>query len=253
MLLAMKVSDAHIPGVIRTMRIRSYAREDVLIPGGIKPDAWHMIITGMVSATVPSENGRLPINIFGSYAWFGEQSILSNSASYLEYSCVTEVQLLSIPAQNLLDLSALDVGFSEHLTRLVAWRAQRYSEMLVLMKLGNTATRLVVGLAQFAEALVSRSSRPATDGINGGVLMPVKQEFVARLCGLSRTMFSAYIQQLESHGWIRIHYGNLELLSIEIWRRVARRLGSQSFSLVKLDMEGLLNEFALAAQERNGF
>ncbi len=93
----------------------------------------------------------------------------------------------------------------------------------MLMKLGNPCLRVVMGLAQFAEALAYRSERPPTVAFGEGVEIPIAQTTLASLCGVSRTLFSEDVQQLAQQEWLKLHYGKLEILNIATWLRFARR------------------------------
>ena len=64
------------------------------------------------------------------------------------------------------------------------------------MKLGNPCLRVVMGLAQFAEALSYRAERPPTIGFGEEGCSTVPQNTLASLCGVSRTLFQNIL-----HSW----------------------------------------------------
>jgi CRP/FNR family cyclic AMP-dependent transcriptional regulator len=124
----------------------------------------------------------------------------------------------------------------------MAWRVHKTSETLMLMKLGNPCLRVVMGLSQFAEALAYRSDRPPTIGFGEGVEIPVSQGVLASLCGVSRTLFSEYVQQLANSGWLKISYGKLEILSVTTWHTFAHRQRERNLSNISPTVEELLEE-----------
>jgi hypothetical protein len=80
--------------------------------------------------------------------------------------------------------------------------------------------RLVMGLAQFAQAQSLQAADWAPDG--DVVDIPIGQDKMAALCGVSRTLFSAGLQHLAKAGWVKVRYGAIELQSALAWRIFAQ-------------------------------
>jgi CRP-like cAMP-binding protein len=152
-----------------------------------------------------------------------------------------------MPAAVLWELFDTEPGFARYIARLEAWRAQKKTEMLILMKLGNPCLRVVMGIAQFAQALVSRSERPVTEGMDGGIAIPVTQAVMAAMCGVSRAVFSEYVQPLAANGWLTISYGRIELLSITTWHQFYKLRRTQPTTHTNPTMEELLTELHRAS------
>ncbi|MDT7514189.1 Crp/Fnr family transcriptional regulator [Rhodoferax mekongensis] len=202
---------------------------------------WMFIIQGLVSASVPTTNSEsTPISVYGRGAWFGEQSIINRKPSFADYVCLTATEVLTLPAAQFDQLFVTEPNFARFVAKLMAWRVQKTSETLTLMKLGNPCMRVVMGLAQFAEALAYRSDRPPTIGFGEGVEIPIPQNTLASLCGVSRTLFSEYVQQLAQHGWLKLSYGKLEILSIHTWHAFARSQREDSVNKLNASIQELL-------------
>jgi CRP-like cAMP-binding protein len=196
---------------------------------------------GLVSAAIPTTNSdSTPISIYGKGAWFGEQSIINRKPSFADYVCLTPTEVLSLPASTFDELFLQEPAFARHVAKLMAWRVQKTSETLTLMKLGNPCLRVVMGLAQFAEALAYRSDRPPTIGFGDGVEIPIAQNTLASLCGVSRTLFSEYVQQLAQAEWLKLSYGKLEILNVSTWHRFARRQREDGVSSLSPSIAELL-------------
>ncbi|MDH4450451.1 MAG: Crp/Fnr family transcriptional regulator [Rhodoferax sp.] len=205
---------------------------------------WMFIIQGLVSASVSTGNSdATPISIYGKGAWFGEQSIINRKASFADYVCLTPTEVLTLPATQFDQLFAVEPNFARFVAKLMAWRVQKTSETLSLMKMGNPCMRVTMGLAQFAEALAYRSDRPPTIGVGDGIEIPIPQNTLAALCGVSRTLFSEYVQQLASHGWLALSYGKLEILSISTWHAFARSQREHGANHLNANMDDLLLRF----------
>jgi len=209
---------------------------------------WSMVISGLVVATVPGEGGReMPLNIYGINAWFGEQSIINQKATYLQYEALSDTELLCLRKEDFLELITIDPEFSMYVTRLMAWRVEFHSNMLMLMRAGSAHVRVVMGLAQLAEALATQSARPPTIGLDGGFTIPVKQAILARLCGVSRGVFSDCIQELERSGWVLVSYGTLELKEIDAWRRFMQHMRAAEIDVSSASIQTLLKLLSSSA------
>lgn len=232
------------------VKISSYEEGHVIYLKGAKPDAWKFIISGLVAESVDSPHGTLmPISIYSEGAWFGEQSIVNENPSYADFVCISPTEVMSIASETVVQLMAAQPGFVLYLTRLMAWRSQQTSEMLTLIKFGSPCLRVVMGLSHFAEELTFHA--PQTDARNPqrGVEIPVKQKLLADLCGVSRTIFSEYVQKLASKGWLRISYGKLEILSVRNWLEFSDKQRARKFNNLNPSFPELMTELAGNADE----
>jgi CRP-like cAMP-binding protein len=236
----------------RVVKVHAFAPGTKMWSKGGEVPYWRYIIEGLVAASMPTTTcASTPISIYGKGAWFGEQSIINRKPSFADYVCLTETQVLSLPAARFDTLFEQQPEFARHVAKLMAWRAQKTSETLTLMKLGNPAMRVVMGLAQFAEALAYRSERPPTIGFGDGVELPVAQNTLAALCGVSRTLFSEYVQQLAQREWLALSYGRLEIMNIATWHRFARRQRENSFNALNPTITELLDLMAQLGEMRD--
>lgn len=235
-------------GVAFRLSLKSFDAQDVIWTKGCEVESWQFIVSGLVAAAARTDDARsVPIAIYSAGSWFGEQPILNRMPSHLEYMCLAPTEVLTMPMAVLWQLFNTEPGFARYIARVAAWRAQKKAEMLVLMKLGNPCLRVVMGIAQFAEALVSRSERPATEGLDGGIAIPATQAVIAAMCGVSRAVFSEYVQPLAAHGWLAISYGQIELQSVGTWHRFYRIRRMQPTTRTNPTMEELLVELHRAS------
>lgn len=225
------------------VKVHSFEAGSVIWAKGSEVQSWQYIVDGLVAAAIPTTNSQsTPISIYGKGSWFGEQPIINRKPSYAEYVCLVDTEVLALPATHFDQLFVDDAGFARHVAKLMAWRVQKTSETLMLMKLGNPCLRTVMGLAQFAEALAYRSDRPPTIPFGVGVEIPIPQTTLASLCGVSRTLFSEYVQQLAAASWLKISYSKLEILQISAWLGFASRQRERNFSNLNPSVAELLAE-----------
>lgn len=232
------------------VKVSSYDEGHVIYLKGAKPDAWKFIISGLVAESVDSPHGSLmPISIYSEGTWFGEQSIVNEIPSYADFVCISATEVMSIASGAVLELMTAQPDFVLYLTRLMAWRSQQTSEMLTLIKFGSPCLRVVMGLSHFAEELTFQSLRAECPNSNVAVEIPVKQKLLADLCGVSRTIFSEYVQKLASEGWLRISYGKLEIQKVHNWIEFSNKQRARKFNNLNPSFPELLTELAGNADE----
>lgn len=232
----------------QTVKVQSFTSGHVVGPKGGEVLHWQYIIEGLVAESIPTSNSAsTPISIYGKGAWFGEQPIINRKPSYAQYVCLVPTEVLMLPAATFNELFLQDANFARYVAKLMAWRVQKTSETLMLMKLGNPCLRVVVGLAQFAEALAYRSSRPPTIGLGEGVQIPIAQGTLASLCGVSRTLFSEYVGQLAAQGLLKVSYGKLEILESHIWHVFAHRQRENAINQPNPSWEDVLADLRACA------
>lgn len=238
------LSESTAQQVVPLVKVQSFEAGSKMWAKGSEVHYWQYIMGGLVSAAIPTTNSEsTPISIYGKGAWFGEQSIINRKPSFADYVSLTASEVLCMPAATFDALFLQEPNFARSVAKLMAWRVQKTTETLTLMKLGNPCLRVVMGLAQFAEALAYRSERPPTVTFGEGVEIPVSQTTLASLCGVSRTLFSEYVQLLAQHEWLALHYGKLEILKISTWLRFARRQRDDSVNTLNPTMPELLALF----------
>ena len=207
-------------------------------------DAWCFLISGMVVGTSPRMSGqRLPMTLHGPQAWFGEVPILNDEPTVLDYVCATDVQLIRMPVLTFRHAVSTDPGFSAHILRTTARHAQLQMDLIISLKVDSPTMRTVLGMAQIAEALFASVEGQET------LAIPIKQSLVAAICGVSRTMLSHYLQGLQLAGWVRVHYGRLELVSPRAWVRLARTIHRHRLFDRQVTIGEMVHELEQAGQE----
>ncbi len=142
--------------------------------------------------------------------------------------------------------------FAQHLLGELSSQIRQQNNQLIVNKCSNSALRVIGGLALCAEGLclqaeASESLPPPEDD---SLMLPLSQQMIARLCGVSRTLFSEYIGQLEQGNWVRLQYRGVELQNLSAWRGVFVRLHSHQVWRRNPPVEALLSLLAECAADR---
>ncbi len=243
-------SKTRLLGVLPHLTLTSFEVGESLWNKGHSVQSWGCIVTGYVAASTPIKGGKnLPVHIYGPQAWIGEQPLLNKQPTQFEYTCLTPVDVIGIPKKYFDQAILEEPDFVRFIATHLAWRAQQQSEMLMLMRLGSSPLRVIMGLAQFAEALGVGSESASIDINKSTVDIPITQNQIAALCGVSRTLFSEYLQHLARAGWLKVRYGGIELQSVETWRIFARKQRESPWLESRASLLELLEDMNLAQAE----
>ena len=215
------LSDYACEKLYNLVSIKSYDRDDAINTQGNSNDYLIMVISGIVAPSVAvSDKVTSPIEIYAPGTWFGENSIIKSQLDQTNYRCLAPAELLRIPATEVRHYLDAEPRFAEFLSRSVAAKLQRSSEMLMLIKYYGPAARVVLGLAKIAEYLYeSRTVNSELESVEK-IDICVTQEKLAMYLGVSRTLFSEYVGKLQAAGWLDTHYKRLTLHNIPVWKKV---------------------------------
>jgi hypothetical protein len=107
-----------------------------------------------------------------------------------------------------------------------------------------------MGLALYAEAAGDLPPDQMVEDQARAVDLPIGQHQIAALCGVSRTLFSEYIQHLARAGWLTLRYGGIQIQSVDTWRIFARRQRDKQWVQSRPSIAALLLDMASAQAER---
>ena len=245
LLRGVRLSEARIRHVLPQLAIRSFDEGALIWAKGRSVQAWNCVMSGYVAGAVPVQrNGRIPLHVYGPDAWFGEQALLDGQPSDLDYVCLTPVEVIGMSQPCLQEAVRAEPDFSGALLQLMSCRARHHTGMLAVMRTACSSLRLVMGLAQFAQAQSMQAEAPGPD--SDVVDIPIGQDQIASVCGVSRTLFSEGLQHLARAGWVKVRYGALELQFAQAWRGFAQSQRESLSINSRPSMAELLNGLARA-------
>lgn len=242
LLKSASLSDERAVRMLQVAQSETFAVDQVIWPKGASLQPWTFIISGLVCAGIPdADGGHKPVNIYGADTCFGEDSLLTGQASQVQYVSLTPVRVLCIPYAEALDAFEQDAQFSRYMARLVVWREQHHVEMLSLMLIGNPTLRVVMGLALFAESMLSSSSHLPHFEFDDTLELPLKQAVLAAMCGVSRGIFSVAVKQLAAAGWLNLNYATVNVCHIKAWSLFLRTYRQNRLNVLNPSMPELLS------------
>lgn len=222
------MSDSTALSILPQMKLTSFSSGSIIWPKGHLIDSWNLVITGLIAQFSLGESGQsMPVHVYGTGSWFGEESIINHVPSAIGYECLTDISAITLPKEVIFRLLEQDIGFNENFSRNAVARLRHKTEVLALQKNGKPCMKVVLGIAQIVDALIAEHDfGKELSQLN----IPIAQGVLATVCGVARTAFSNHLLQLEKIGWIEISYGKLDILQLKQWQDLLARYRSSRLS-----------------------
>jgi CRP-like cAMP-binding protein len=181
-------------------------RGEMLFRQGDAPGGLYAVLRGSLKASTLREDGREAIlGVIEPGTWFGEISLIDSLPRTHDATAIGACELLVLPHEAFHALMERPV-FARAVASLLATRLRMMYSMMEDATLRSTRARVVRRLLLLArgDAAMSSAVRPR---------IPVSQEALAMMLGISRQTLSKELKQLEALGAIHIGYRSIELLS----------------------------------------
>lgn len=185
-------------------RLRAYADGQAVYRGGDAPDGLYALVAGRMRLATVQEDGREVVILHaGPGHWFGEVSMVDGLPRGQTAVARGESVVLHLPAEAFARIVEADprrwAHFAGILSRHLRQATHYLGEVLALPTPQRTA-RLLALLCRLEEGAGS-----------GPVLLPLSQEDLAGMLGLSRQTANRALRRLEAAGLVRRGYGGVEV------------------------------------------
>lgn len=200
-------------GACERVRLRPgemlFRQGDAVPPG---TGAFYGIASGHIKASSLREDGKEAILVvLEAGNWFGEISLIDLQPRTHDATAVGEAEVLALPRSNF-DALMKRSAFSLAVCRMLAGRVRSLYGMVEDATLRSTRARVARRLLLLAhgDATQSADTRP---------VVPVSQEALAMMLGLSRQTLSKELQALVQAGAVVLGYGRIEIASAALLQR----------------------------------
>ena len=168
---------------------------------------WIGVIDGLVKMTNVSADGK-PTTFTGvpSGGWFGEGSLLKDEPRRYDIVALRDSDIAYLPRATFMALLDHSVTFNRFVLIQLNERLGQFIAMVEHDRLLGPEARLARGLA----ALFNPTLYP---GI--GPALPISQEELGQLAGLSRQRVNQALKRLEQAQLLRVEYGGVTVLSLD--------------------------------------
>ena len=167
---------------------------------------WIGVIDGLVKMANVSPDGK-PTSFVGvgPGGWFGEGSLLKDEPRRYDIVALRESEIAYMPRATFMWLLDNSMPFNRFLLTQLNERLGQFIGMV-------EHDRLLGPDARLARCLASMFNPHLYPGI--GPALPISQEEIAQLAGLSRQRANQALQRLEQAGLLRIDYGGITVIDL---------------------------------------
>lgn len=178
---------------------------EMLFRQGDQPSGFYALLSGSLKMSTLSAEGREAILIFLEAAtWFGEISLIDDLPRTHDATALSEVELLVLAPQVFRSLMQRN-SFANAITRMLAKRIRLLYGIVEDAGLRSVRARVARRLLLLAEV--------ANRQQDGHAVVPVTQEALAMMLGMTRQTLSKELRFFKQDGLIRLAYGKIEILS----------------------------------------
>ena len=171
---------------------------------------------GSVKLVRVSPDGReLVVAVRTDGAILGELSAIDGGSRSTSATTLTPVQLIAVPFAAFHQLLDTRVSIARALLDVLAERLRESTDRVLELGTADALTRVCRRLVEFADA----SRQDATDGVV--LAVPLTQQEIASLSGLSREAVVKALRTLRDLEWIDVVGRNVTLLDVDALRERA--------------------------------
>ena len=169
-------------------------------------ESWIGVIDGLVKMTSVSPEGKSMSFVgVGSGGWFGEGSLLKDEPRRYDIVALRESEIAYMPRATFTWLLDTSMAFNRFLLTQLNERLGQFIGMVEHDRLLGPDARLARCLAGMFNPILYPGNKPH---------LPVSQEEIAQLAGISRQRANQALQRLEQAGLLRIDYGGITVIDL---------------------------------------
>ena len=195
--------------LLRLGRLWSLRDSETLFQRGAGPCDLCCVVAGALRVGgLQADGGETLLAYVEPYQWLGEISLIDGQARTHDVVADGDSQVLLVPHAALLDWLTAHPAHWRSLAELVCAKLRMMFVVLEDIAHLPLEQRLAKRLWLVAHGYGGRSGPPRR-------LIRLPQEQLALMLGVSRQSINKALQALEQRGWIRLHYGSIELQALE--------------------------------------
>jgi len=197
--------------VVAETLVRQAAAGSLVCRKGESVEHWIGVVDGLVKMANVSADGK-PTSFTGipSGGWFGEGSLLKDEPRRYDIVALRDSVVAYVPRATFMALLDESVAFNRFLLVQLNERLGQFIGMVEHDRLLGPDARLARGLAGLFNPLLYPGVGPT---------LPISQDELGQLVGLSRQRVNRGLKVLEERGLLRIEYGAVTVLDLGGLRR----------------------------------
>jgi CRP-like cAMP-binding protein len=193
--LLANLTDEELARVTADLRIRKYAKRDVVLQKGGSGDGLLFLLSGQLQVIDVTEDGRaIGLRMLAPGDFFGEIALINNSTRSASVAAMTEVLVAFLPAPTAMHLFSHSPSVANQMLRHLAQKIQRDSEFRALLSINNTAKRIYTYL------VLMQQNTPGSPAVVEN--MPTHQD-IANMINTSRETVTRALLTLVQQGIVQ--------------------------------------------------
>ena len=208
------LSDEEIVKVKQDIRIRQYAKREVVLHKGGMGDGLLFLLAGSLQVIDVTEDGRaIGLRMLQPGDFFGEIALLNNTTRSASVVAMSEVLVAFLPAPTALHLFSHSPSVANQMLRHLAQKIQRDSEFRALLSINNTVKRIYTYIALL--------QKPDADGTAKVENLPTHQD-IANMINTSRETVTRALLTLQQQGIVQKDSHKLIILNPEALQKLTQ-------------------------------
>ena len=186
--------------------VRDCAAGSLVCRRGERVEHWIGVVEGLVKMASASASGK-PASFtgIGAGGWFGEGSLLKDEARRYDIVALRDSRIAYMPRATFMALLDESMAFNRYLLMQLNERLGQFIGLVEQDRLLGPDARLARGLAALFNPLLYPGDRST---------LPISQEELGQLVGLSRQRVNQSLRVLEREGLLRVEYGSVTVLDL---------------------------------------
>jgi CRP-like cAMP-binding protein len=212
--LLAELTDEEMARVKADLRIRHYAKREVVLQKGAAGDSLLFLLQGQLQVIDITEDGRaIGLRMLAPGDFFGEIAVINGSMRSASVVALTPVLVALLPRATALHLFSHSPSVANQMLRFLANKVQRDSEFRALLSIHNTAKRIY----SFLELLKEKKD----DNQEVVENLPTHQD-IANMINTSRETVTRTLLTLVQQGIIKKGTHKLIIINPEALQKLAQ-------------------------------
>ncbi|MYM75046.1 cyclic nucleotide-binding domain-containing protein [Duganella sp. FT134W] len=212
--LLAELTDDEMARVKADLRIRQYAKREVVLQKGAVGDSLLFLLQGQLQVIDITEDGRaIGLRMLAPGDFFGEIAVINGSIRSASVVALTPVLVALLPRATALHLFSHSPSVANQMLRFLANKVQRDSEFRALLSIHNTAKRIY----SFLELLKEKKDDDQEVVEN----LPTHQD-IANMINTSRETVTRTLLTLVQQGIIKKGTHKLIIINPEALQKLAQ-------------------------------
>ena len=212
--LLANLTDEEMTRVRADLRVREYARRDVVLQKGGVGDSLLFLLSGQLQVIDITEDGRaIGLRMLTQGDFFGEIAVINGSIRSASVVALTPVLVALLPRNTALHLFSHSPSVANHMLRFLAEKVQRDSQFRALLSIHNTAKRIY--------SYIDLLTEKAAGDVHVVENLPTHQD-IANMINTSRETVTRTLLLLVQQGIVQKGAHRLIIVDPEALKRLAQ-------------------------------